>query len=310
LGVIFASQKRFGDAVAQFRYAGEWNPALPALDRNWGMAAFYAEKYRDAIPLLTRHLRWHPDDVRARAALALSFFMREDFAATLEALRPIPSAVVENDPGLGYAFAVSLLRAGDYNEGVRRLQELEKANPDSADVHMLLGEAYAEQQDYATALDEYRRSLSINPQQSHTRYLAGLALLRKGNPADAVQELRASLQLAPDSVSTKYHLAYALIESQQKQEAQVLLQEVIRQNPQHSDAFYQLGKLQLEHGDIKAAIAYLETGSKLSPDSDYIHYQLAMAYRRDGRGEDAEREIKLYQVLKQRHRGRDVPESK
>ena len=310
LGVIFASQKRFSDAVAQFRYASEWNPALPALDRNWGMAAFYAEKYRDAIPLLTRHLRWHPDDVRARAALALSFFMSEDFAATLEALRPIPSAVVEDDPGLGYAYAVSLLRAGDYNQGVRRLQALEKANPDSADVHMLLGEAYAEQQDYATALDEYRRSLAINPKQSHTRYLAGLALLRKGSPADAVQEFRASLQLGSDNVATKYHLAYALIEAQQKQEAQVLLQEVIRQNPKYSDAFYQLGKLQLEHGDTKAAISNLETGCRLSPDSDYIHYQLAMAYRRDARGDDAEREIKLYQVLKNRHRGRDVPESK
>jgi predicted Zn-dependent protease len=109
---------------------------------------------------------------------------------------------------------------------------------------------------------------------------------------------------------SKYHLAYALIESQQKDEAQGLLQEVIRQNPKYSDAFYQLGKLQLEHGETKAAISNLETGIKLSPDSDYIHYQLAMAYRRDARADDAEREIKLYQVLKNRNRGRDVPESK
>jgi hypothetical protein len=54
------------------------------------------------------------------------------------------------------------------------------------------------------------------------------------------------------------------------------------------------------------AISNLEAGSKLSPESDYIHYQLAMAYRRDARVSDADRELKLYQDLKDRHRGRDV----
>ena len=34
-----------------------------------------------------------------------------------------------------------------------------------------------------------------------------------------------------------------------------------------------------------------------------------MAYRRDSRNEDAQRELKLYQILKNRNRGRDVPES-
>jgi hypothetical protein len=37
-----------------------------------------------------------------------------------------------------------------------------------------------------------------------------------------------------------------------------------------------------------------------------MHYQLALAYRRDARAQDAEREMKLYQALKSRHRGRDA----
>jgi len=81
---------------------------------------------------------------------------------------------------------------------------------------------------------------------------------------------------------------------------------VIAQDPKYADAYYELGKLQLEHGDTKSAISSLEVGTKLSPESDYIHYQLAMAYRRDSRTSDADRELKLYQDLKDRHRGRDV----
>ena len=85
---------------------------------------------------------------------------------------------------------------------------------------------------------------------------------------------------------------------------------MIQQDPSRADAYYEMGKLQLEQGDTKAAVQSLEAAIKASPDSDYIHYQLAMAYRRDSRNEDAQREIKVYQSLKDRQRGHgDVPQS-
>src|SRR5205814_9508795 len=41
LGVIQAGRKDFVAASQNFRKAGEWDPSLETLDRNWGMAAFY-----------------------------------------------------------------------------------------------------------------------------------------------------------------------------------------------------------------------------------------------------------------------------
>jgi len=308
LGVIAAGQKEFATAVDYFRKAGAWNPSLETLDRNLGMAAFYANQYDQAVAPLGRHLQEHSDDMRVRAALGLSFFMLENYPMTLKTLQPVQTEV-DDDPGLAYAYAVSSVKTGEYAEGVRRLKLLDQSNPNSADVHMLLGEAFADQGEYGTALEEYHKSLALNPNQAQTHFLAGLALLRKGSPAEAAQEFRAALKLNPTDASKKYHLAFALIELQQKDEALILLQQVIQQDPKYADAYYEVGKLQLEKGDIRAAVFSFETGIKLSPDSDYIHYQLAMAYRRDSRSEDAEREIKLYQALKNRHRGRSVPQS-
>jgi tetratricopeptide (TPR) repeat protein len=309
LGVIQAGRKDFATASEYFRKAGEWSPTLETLDRNWGMAAFYANNYQEAVPPLTRQLQKQPGDVRVRAALALSLFTGQNFSGTLDTLKPIQSEV-DSDPGLGYAFAVSLVKTGDYDEGMRRLKSVEEANPNSADIHMLMGSALADQHEYETALQEYRKSLAIDPAREQTHYLAGLALIRNGNPKDAVEELRTALKLTPSDVSAKYHLAFSLIQIQQKEEAQTLLREVIQQHPKHADAYYELGKLQLEQGDTKGAVLSLESGIEASPDADYIHYQLAMAYRRDSRSEDAEREIKLYQALKNRQRGRgDAPQS-
>ena len=318
LGVIKAGQKDFKTAAAYFRQAGEWNPALETLDRNWGMAAFYGADYQEAVQPLTRQLQKKPDDVRVRAALGLSLFTTQNFAGTIETLKPIQEQV-DDDPGLAYAFAVSQVKTGSYDEGVKRLKAMADADaksPDphsgdphsgdthSADLHMMLGSAFADQHEYDTALQEYRKSLAIDPGQEQTHYLTGLALIRSGHPKDAVEELRAALKLSPADTPAKYHLAFSLIQTRELTEAQTLLTEVIEQDTKYADAYYELGKLQLEQGDTKGSISSLENGIKANPEADYIHYQLAMAYRRDSRNEDAEREIKLYQTLKDQHRGR------
>ncbi|MBI3474366.1 MAG: tetratricopeptide repeat protein [Acidobacteria bacterium] len=309
LGVIEAGRKNFKTAAEYFRRAGEWSPGLETLDRNWGMASFYAAEYQDAVAPLTRQLQKKSDDVRVRAALGLSLFTLQNFRGTLETLKPIQSDV-DADPGLGYAFAVSLVKMGEYDEGVRRLKTMADAEPNSADVHMMLGSAFADQREYDTALQEYRKSIEIDPNQVQAHYLTGLALIRNGHPKDAVEEFRTALKLSPSHVLAKYHLAFSLIHAEQKDEAKTLLQEVIQQDPTYADAYYELGKLQLEQGDSKGAVVSLESGTKASPDADYIHYQLAMAYRRESRKEDAERELKLYQTLKGRQRGRgDAPQT-
>jgi tetratricopeptide (TPR) repeat protein len=305
LGVISAGNKDYIAAMGYFEKAGFWNPALETLDRNFGMAAFYANKFDRAVEPLGSHVERHPDDLRARAALGLSLFGMQNYGKVVETLQPIETAV-DADPGLSYAYAVSQVKTGAYTEGIGRLRTLEKANPNSPDIHTLIGEAFVDQGEYAEALEEYRKALAINPNLQRTHFLAGLALIRQGNPAEAAQEFRAALKLDAADVSSKYHLAYSLIQMQQPQDALPLLNEVIRQDPKFADAYYQLGKVQLEKGNTQEAVFNLETGSHLNPDSDYIHYQLALAYRREARSADAEREMKVYQALKNRHRGGDA----
>ena len=307
LGVIAAGKQDFTTALVDFSNAAKWQPSLKTLDRNLGMAAFHANQFDKAVEPLRRHLQNHPDDKRVRAALALSLFALQRYEGVRAVLKPAETEV-DADPGLSYAYAVSQLKGGDYNRGIDRLRALEKVDSHSAELHVLLGQAFADQNDWAAALQEYQTALAIDPKQAEPHFLTGLAFIRQGNPADGARELRAALDLDPSNVSSKYHLAYALIELEKKDEALRLLREVLQQDPKHADAYYQLGKLQLEQGDTKAAISSLEASTRFKPDGDYIHYQLAMAYRRDSRPDDARRELKTYQELKSRHRGRKTPE--
>jgi tetratricopeptide (TPR) repeat protein len=302
LGVAAAAHKDYPAAISYFHQAGDWKPGLETLDRNLGMADFYSGNYQDAISPLYHALQRDPNDQRVRTALGLSYFSVENYKATRETLQPI-EPVVAADPGSGSAYAVSLIKTGNYDAGMARLKTLEQANPDVAGLHSAIGETYADQGIYATAIDEYKRALTLDPSQARTHYLLGVAFLRDGKPADAVPEFRAALKEDASDITPKYNLALALLQSQQKDEALPLLQQVIQQDPKYADAYYELGKLELESGDTGHSITNLEMAARLIPGSDYIHYQLSLAYSRDSRPDDAKREMETYQALKTQRRG-------
>ena len=60
----------------------------------------------------------------------------------------------------------------------------------------------------------------------------------------------------------------------------------------------------LDRGDFANAAAHLQVAAGLSPDKDYIHYQLQLAYRKLGRNADADRELEIYKGLKSQARAR------
>jgi tetratricopeptide (TPR) repeat protein len=65
-----------------------------------------------------------------------------------------------------------------------------------------------------------------------------------------------------------------------------------------------VGKILLDRGKLDGAIEHLEAAARLSPATDYVHYQLQAAYRKDARIADADRELAIYKDLKGKSRDR------
>ena len=75
----------------------------------------------------------------------------------------------------------------------------------------------------------------------------------------------------------------------------------MNRQPTHSDADYELGKALLEQGKVKDAIQDLEASIHLHP-TDYAYYQLSVAYRREGRANDAEQATAMYREFRPKPR--------
>ena len=265
LGVIAAGQAAFLEAASYFQRAAARNPSLEDLDLNWGRAAFSARLFGPAVAPLTRYLESHPDDTHVRSALGASLFNVEKYKESVNVLRPLQNQI-DSDARLNYIYAVSLVKSGETDAGLSRLHKLEKQIPNLADVHASLGEAYAARGDHVQAAEELRRATELNP-----------------------ADMRARL-----------NLAHSLIALKKNAEVRAVLTEASIHVSGDAGLYYELGKLQLENEDIKGAIANLEAGSRIDPDNDSIHYELAEAYRRGARAEEAGREMKLYEEIQKR----------
>lgn len=163
LGAIAAGGNDFTSALAYFQKAAQWNPSLQGLDYNWGRAAFSGRQYDQAVAPLTRYLQSHPEDTGARSTLALCFFLLHDYQEALKTFQPMDQTQMEAVPVLAYSYAVSLTKAGDYTMGIQKLKSLENANPDDANIHKALGEAFAAHGDYGQAAEELRTATRQNP---------------------------------------------------------------------------------------------------------------------------------------------------
>jgi tetratricopeptide (TPR) repeat protein len=296
LGVMRAKNSNFSDAAELFKQAAAWKPALPGLYRNWGLAAYRAQLYSEAIPPLERQLAASPDDNFVRQLLGLSYFLNDNFVKTAEVLQPFLKAPPD-DPGLLLAWGTSLIRTRQSEQATQIFRRLLEQNANNPTVHFFLGQAYAQQKDYSNALSEFRAALQIDSHLPEAHYFMGLVHLRQSDFESAAAEFRAELEIRPDDPASNYHLGYTLLLQGQVEPAVAILRKVVQAKPDYEMARLELGRALLQQGDAAGAIENLEAAKKLVPDRDTTYFQLSQAYRRVGRIADAQQALAEYQKL-------------
>jgi tetratricopeptide (TPR) repeat protein len=257
LGVDAARAGDFAGATAYFGQAARWNPTLDGVDKNLSYAAFAANEYAEAVGPLSRMLALHPEDAEVRTMLGLSYSMVHDYAQSLRVLRPI-EVNLQSNPQMELTYFGSMAIAGDYGQGLARLQTLAEAHPDVAIIHYFIGQSYASKEHYG----------------------------------QAAEELHAALRLDPSSADAKYALALVDVALGDKADALTLFSELAEPGTKEPEVYYQLGMLQIALGSAKAAVGNLETAVSLNTMNANYHQQLAEAYRKNEQLEEGDREQK------------------
>ncbi|HYY95125.1 MAG TPA: tetratricopeptide repeat protein, partial [Pyrinomonadaceae bacterium] len=306
VGLLRADRQDFRGATEQFRLASKWNPRLEGVDFNFGLAAYKAEMYKDAIPPLERVLASAPSNAQARQLLGMSYFMAEDYAKASAMLTEVVALKPDN-VGLYYTLALSLIKQGKQSEADEVIRQMVATGGNSPQLHIVLGQAYYEQGDTAHALEELKAALALDARTPLAHYYSGLIHLKDGKFDDAVREFEAELTLNPADLQAKYHLGFVLLARQDSERGIRTLREVVAARPDFAEARYELGKALLQQGQLREATENLEAAARLAPDKSYIHFQLARAYQAAGRKADGDSQLELYKQLKEKERTQTTP---
>jgi len=295
----------YASALQHYQQAERWDHDVPDLQRNLGMAAFRGHNYPECVRALSQVVSAHPEDAVARATLGSAYFSTDNYTEAVHVIAPLGQRAT-HDATLGYAWAASLARLGEFAQATQILSEYEKIQlPPEALV--LVGQLWTDIGDYSRAVQAFQRALAADPSVPKAHYFAGLAQLRWNHVNEALAEFNSALQLVPDDPDARIGIGYVYMQQGKHAEAVELFSSVVAAHPENGNAHYQLGKLLLETGRLEESVTHLEAAARAMPQSDYVHYQLQEAYRKESRTADADRELQIYKELKAKNRQATLP---
>jgi len=301
LALLEARESNFPRATQFFELAAKWQPDLPDLQFNIGLANFKTQEFKRAAPHLDRALAQQPGRQDIRILAGLSHFFSSDYERAAEILARLDSLSLE-DPQVAYARGLSLVYLHQRDVGTEILQNLVDRYPQSADAHLAMGQALAAGEEFGRAAAEFQRALALDPSVPQIHYYMGLALLRQDQFAAAAQEFQKEIAANPRDAKSEFHLGVTLAAQNQMDDAIAHYNSAVSLDPTYAEAFYELGKELLKKGLVQGAVANLEKSVQLEPNKSYVHYQLSQAYLKAGNEPAGQAALARYKELKSKER--------
>jgi predicted Zn-dependent protease len=204
-----------------------------------------------------------------------------------------------NDPELLYdAYRVYTRLAS------QALATLIQVDPTSPRLREIVAQSLTNRRDFTGAIAEYRKAIDEDPHLSGVHFELGQAILAGSQTplarAAAKKEFEAELALDPSNPYAEYGLGEIAWFNSDSNAALRHFSRAVELSPGFAEAQIDLGKVLMKVGAIDQAVAHLRMAVLRGPQNPTVHYQLALAYRKLGRGGAAEREMAVFQELRKR----------
>jgi membrane associated rhomboid family serine protease/Flp pilus assembly protein TadD len=179
------------------------------------------------------------------------------------------------------------MRKGELDQTIAQLRQAVAKNPRSKPALSLLGEAYLQKKDYASAETALKGVLALDPEDRTAQYNLGLVYGETGRYEEARQVFARLAELNPKDDDVLLLLGTSLDGLGREEEAVQAFQHAIALNSQNSEAFRELGLAQMKLQRTDAAISSLQTAAQLDPKDSKTELALAQAYQHAGRRAEA-----------------------
>jgi tetratricopeptide (TPR) repeat protein len=247
-------------------------------------------------------LKMKDPKLRTQVGLELAAFY--DRAGSLDRATPVLQTLVDlnsDNPDILY------MAQRVYNElADDTLNKLAIVAPDSARMQQVIAERLVNEGDLQNAIDHYRKALGIDFRLPGVHFELAEAIV-ESSPSDtgaqtqAQTELDSAIKIDGDSAKAECEFGRLSLLQSQPEQALAHYRQAYELDPNEVQAQMGLAKLLLADNP-REAVKYLRMAVQSDPLNATAHYQLAQGYRRLHMTEMAQKEIRLFQEIKQTKR--------
>jgi len=207
--VLALSLEQSGDIAAAVELLEDVIEATPersevrvALSRLYVQTA----RQRDAVPLLERGVRLHPDDVVLWRGLAELYNELHTWDRAIEAWQTVVNLTGADAEAL-IALGEAQLHAGNQRLAIQALDQAIAADPRRERAYILRGEAEYQRGFLDGAVQNAEQALGLHPHDLDALLLLGKVRERQEDPNGAITALQEAVQFHPNSLAAAMQLA-------------------------------------------------------------------------------------------------------
>jgi len=286
LGQAYLETREFGKAVEPLKHALELSPDLVPAHQLLGYALLVQGYAQEAIP--------HFERAKETTALGIAEIETGQFT---QAVTNLQAALEQrpNDPDILYYLgrASGLLSK-------QAMDSLLSAYPDSPRAHQAMAEDYFVLRQMPQAEKEFLAALKERPDIPEVHMELGNVYAKSSQWDKAEEQYRAQCKLQPGNAEAEFRLGSALLQQGKGHEAREELVRADRLRPEMPETLYALGKASLLDNDAATAEkCWLKLLSieKTTDLAGQTHFALSGLYRKQGKTQDADREMQEFQKL-------------
>ncbi len=288
LGAAYVRLGQFDDAIEQYTAALKVDSTNTPIRLNLALAYYKSARPRLAIPELRRVVASEPQAKNAYLVLADCYLQVGEDREVIGLLQPRES-MFENDLAYAYLLGTALLHTDNLVDGLKYVDRV-FGGGESAEARLLLGMTYLAREDFRAAKTELERAVKINPKLPTAQSLYGRALLALRDQEEAERAFRRELETNVNDFEANLQMGHMRRNAQRLDDAAVYLERALAIRPGDLTARLIMSSLKLQTGRTDEAVTMLESIVKDAPQIIEAHVQLATAYNRLKRTEDAQRE--------------------
>jgi tetratricopeptide (TPR) repeat protein len=202
-----------------------------------------------------------------------------------------------HDPYVLYSLVEEDRAIGDKPSGMQHFQLFLQTFPDSAWMHLLLGDAYFDQKADEDARREYQQAVNINPDLLDAHYRLGYLEFQAGENKEAATQFEKEVELNPTFADAHLFLGETLLRLGQKEGALTHFRETLVLDPHSEMVYHRFAAVLTEMNRLDEAARTLSQGEKTFPNDPTFPAELARVLTRLNRMDEAHQEAEHARIL-------------